>query len=462
MAVGPEPLPDLVDGAGGGRPSPGPNSGRRQGSAAAPAGGARPDTVTPSRRTPGAGSTSSRSPRATATMAGRPRRAGAGAVDERVMVAKTPKRTLSVTVRPARPWARSREATASAMRTTSTASSSRSSRSLAERLLVADRLERPVGLDRRGRRCRGPAGGGGGRWPCRGWDERRLVERRPGRPTVRTPSRASRSRVAGPTPHSALRPAAGGGRPAPRPAPRPRRRARGRMPSAGGRGLGRLRGQLGQQLGRGDADAAGQAELVGDPPADGGGDLGAGPEQPRGARSRRGRPRRGRSPSTSGVNARKMAWTCAAHLLVGGVVAGQEDAVGTAPAGARPSAWPSGRRNGGPRRTPPPRRPGGRCRRRRPAGRPARAGAAARRHEEGVHVDVEDRARPLTALTGSSSSSRTTTPERRRSSRTRPPRHQGQSLDHDAARHLRRALARGRRRRSGPRRHWPPPGARAR
>ena len=53
-------------------------------------------------------------------------------VAERVMVANDPNLTLRVTVRPARPWARSRDATASAIRTTSRASSAPSSTSRAK------------------------------------------------------------------------------------------------------------------------------------------------------------------------------------------------------------------------------------------------------------------------------------------------------------------------------------------
>ena len=130
---------------------------------------------------------------------------GWAAWTDRVMVRKSWKRTLRVTVpRPPGRRARSRDATASARRTSSGSRVSRSWWSWAKVSSWPIDLSALVGLDGAGRRCRWRAGGGGGRWPGPSARDEGVARAGPrGRRRSRTPSRCSRSRVAGPTPHSA-------------------------------------------------------------------------------------------------------------------------------------------------------------------------------------------------------------------------------------------------------------------
>ena len=307
------------------------------------------------------------------------------------MVRKSPKRTLRVTVRPARPGPadgrRRRRPCARPRRP----SSARSWIVAGERLLVADRLDRPVGLDR----AVVDAVASWCRWrplaSPRACDERR--PRHGGQVADRgTPRRRAARAWPGPTPHSAW--TGSGWRKAsssPVPPPRPRARRR-RRP--------------GRRVGLAASDASLARNLVGGTPTEHVRDCSSAtrrrmaaaisapaPEQPRRAGhveeglvegdaldQRRERARRPRG---------RPGWPPRRRR---GRRAGRRRA-GTA-AGPAPTAWPSGCRSAGPRRRPRPPRPAVA----RPAdddraARPARAGAAARRDVERVHVDVQDRPR---------------------------------------------------------------------
>ena len=120
-------------------------------------------------------------------------------------------------------WARSRPATASAMAHEHRLQLVALGAVLRERLLVADRLSGPVGLDRADRRCRRRERGGGGRAPCRA-AATSDGQRQRGQLADRGHAEALRAAPAWPARRpTAPRPGAGGGTPAPRPAP-PRRR----------------------------------------------------------------------------------------------------------------------------------------------------------------------------------------------------------------------------------------------
>ena len=163
----------------------------------------------------------------------------------------------------------------------------------------------------------------------------------------------------------------------------------GDRPRGRGLGLGRFGRQLGEELHPGDPDRAGESLLVQDPAAELVGDLHRRTEQPPGAPDieerlverdrldeRRERPEDLHHPT--------------ADLAVVGVIAGQEHGVGAQPLGPRPG---HGRvdavRTGLVRRG-----------RHHPAGTAAahhhrlapqlRSAQQLDRHEEGVHVDVED------------------------------------------------------------------------
>ena len=192
------------------------------------------------------------------------------------------------------------------------------------------------------------------------------------------PRRSSRARVAGPTPHSADdRQRVQEGQLLARRHDHDAR-ARRRRPPAVDLGLGRLRGQLGQQLRRRHARAARELQLrrrrrAGAAPAI----AAAGPNSRRApVTSRKASSRE--IGSTSGRVAPEDRLDLPAHLLVAGVVAGQEHRLRAQPPG-------DGRRHGrvdaeapglvGRRRH---HAPLARRRRRRPAGPAAPAGAAAR------------------------------------------------------------------------------------
>ncbi len=204
-------------------------------------------------------------------------------------------RTLTVTVRPASPWRRSRAATASAMRTTSAPSSSRVVEVPGERLLVADRLQ-PAGRVRPpGRRCPGPERC---RWRPLAWPSAwtSVASGRAARsPTVTTPRRRSRSQRGRTDAPQRLH----------------RERVQERQLLAGRRPPSRRRPgatPAGPALGLAASDASLARNLVGATPTEhvrpsssgpagrmASGDLGAVDRAAAARRSRRGRPRRGRS-----------------------------------------------------------------------------------------------------------------------------------------------------------------------
>ena len=153
---GAEALADAVDGPAGvapaGRCAPRRSARRGVRRAGRRSAAARParrtcEADTPSRRTPAARSTCSSSGVDGATMASAVSTAPASVV-ARVIVANPPSRTLSVSVRAPMPWARSRPATASASRVDLAAEVGEVVEVVGERLLVADRLDLPLGLDR--------------------------------------------------------------------------------------------------------------------------------------------------------------------------------------------------------------------------------------------------------------------------------------------------------------------------
>ena len=242
------------------------SSSRRAGG---PAG--RPPGWTPPRRGAGRRAPGRRrraAPGPTAAMAG-PVSTGSGTVTDRVMVAKSPKRTLSVTVRPARPCApearppprrpcarprgrarprvvRGRGRRSARGRPTSAARSGSTGRVVdgVGQLVEVAAVGLPEGVRRAaasGRAARSP--------------------------TVTTPRRCSRSQRGRPdAPQRLDRQRVEEGQLLAR-APRRRRRRRAHARRRRRR-LGRLRRQLGQQLHRRHPDRARQAQLVGDPPAD--------------------------------------------------------------------------------------------------------------------------------------------------------------------------------------------------
>ena len=235
--------------------------------------------------------------------------------------------------------------------------------------------------------------------PC-AWPSRRTSSSAGSRSrssTVRTPTRRSRSAVAGPTPGMTV----------------DLHRAQQLLLGAGGDhdepvGLVEVAGDLGDQLGRGDADRAGERRRS--------------PSRTSALRSAR---RRSVTPSTT----RSARWTAARSTNASSSESGSTsgDSSRSAPS---PPGWPRGRRRNGRRgrpragtaarasrgrhrrahavaraprttRSPPPR--GRRCRRRRPACPQRRLVALLDRGEEGVEVEVEDRGvgshRPIMTVT---------------------------------------------------------------
>ena len=284
--------------------------------------------------------------------------------------------------------ARSRAAVRSHSRSSSRRTTSGSSTSRGEGLLGADAL---VGLVRDdaalvaapGQRVQVGAGGLA-RAPDAGWRSGVFAMS----PTVRSPSRSSSSSVFSPTPHSA---ATGSG-------------CRKATTSAAGTtsmpvGLGPGRGELGDELGGGDPDRAGDALLVGDPVAD----------QLRRSRPAAQPPHRAGDVEEGLVQRQRLdqRGDRAEDLHHPGARprssargrAGRRWPAGTA-AGPGPSASPSARRSAAPRRsprgprraTPPPTM----------TGVPRSSGRLDQldRGVEGVHVDVQDGAAGVVPAVG--------------------------------------------------------------
>ena len=291
-----------------------------------PAAGARPDTATPSSRTPGAGIDAVEQAPGHGGDGVARRRAPSAPVAERVMVANDAEPDLQRDGAPDQ--ALGPQAGADGV-----GHAHDLERQLVavvdvagERLLVADRLDRPVRLDGAVVEAEGQHGGGGGRWPCpRRAHEDALGDGGQVAHGASPRGGASRSSVAGPTPHRAW---TGSGCRKASSSPG----ATTTTPGPGSTPSGPAASAWPPPTPAWPAASwwprptrARQLLLVGDAAPDGGGDVrrrrrtgAAAPVTSRNASSRA-------MPSTSGVNDSNTCVDGPAGLLVGGEVAGQED-----------------------------------------------------------------------------------------------------------------------------------------
>ena len=270
------------------------------------------------------------------------------AVAERVMVRKSPKRTLSVTVRPGQPVraaAGRRPRRPGAPARAASVSSRWWSRAKVSSWPID--LGWLVGLDRRGRRCALASA-----WRCApgGRAERARPASSTGSaarsPTVRdAEALAAGPASPGPTPHSACT-GSGWRNASSSPASTTFTPEPGRGPCRRRPRLGRLDASLATNFDRRHAHRAGEALLVEHPRRGcAAAIVGAGAVQAPGAASRRGTPRRARSARPAGVNDAEDRHDPRADLAVAvrGRPAGTRRA-GTA-AGPAPTASPSARRS---------------------------------------------------------------------------------------------------------------------